>query len=329
MKRSREGERKATDPPRSPILELRNLTKIYTSRGEEIIAVDHVNLDVERGEIFSLLGPNGAGKTTTFRIIMTLERPTGGSVIVDGYDVEENPGEVRDRVGLVPQGETLYDKLTAEETLEMMGALYSIPENEMWRRIDQLLELVGLEERRYSLVGSFSGGMKQRLSLASGLIHRPGLLLLDEPTTGLDPETRRKLWMLIEELNEEGVTIFINTHNMEEAEALSERVGIMHHGQLLEADTSQNLKRLVSGGEEIEIHLPETDLEAAIRTLSGNDLVRSTVTTDDGLSVTTEDRRRALSTLPQLLSNEGITVSGIKVLEPTLEDVFIELTGGG
>lgn len=309
------------------ILRLENVTKVYKARDKEITAVRNVDLDVGRGEIFSLLGPNGAGKTTTVRMIITLEAPTSGTISVSGYDVKEDSAKVRDRVGLVPQGKTLYDRLTADETLRMMADLYSIPEDDIDSRIDKLLDMVNLEDRRDGLVETFSGGMKQRLSLASGLVHRPGLLLLDEPTTGLDPQTRRRLWKLIRELNEEGMTIFINTHNMEEAEVLSNRVGIMNNGRLVEADSPVDLKRLVKGGEEIKVDLPKENLKLASDILAGRDDVNAVRQEDGGIIVTTKDRRRALSSIPQMLSEEGVPVSGIEALEPSLEDVFIELTG--
>lgn len=308
------------------ILKARNLTKIYSSRSEEITAVDHINLDLKRGEIFSLLGPNGAGKTTTFRMITTLEAPTEGELFIAGYDVKDSPDEVRKKIGLVPQGKSLYEKLTAEETMDMMGSLYGIPEDVLEERMEELLELVGLEERRNSLVKSFSGGMKQRLSLASGLIHHPSLLLLDEPTTGLDPQTRRKLWDLMRDLNEEGVTVFINTHIMEEAEALSDRVGIMHRGRLVEVDSPQNLKRLVKGGDVIEASIDPGDREAAKELLKEQSIVENVDIPNGKMRILTEDRTKALSTIPQLLCEENIDFHGIEVHQPTLEDVFIELT---
>lgn len=309
------------------ILEMRDLTKVYSSRNRTITAVDHVPLDVDRGEIFSLLGPNGAGKTTVVRMITTLETPTEGHLYVDGLDVTENPGEVREKVGLVPQEEGLYGKLTAGETLDMMGALYDVPEDVLNERIEDILDLVNLKDRRDDLVNSFSGGMKQRLSLASGLIHHPELLILDEPTTGLDPQTRRRLWQLIRDLNDEGVTIFINTHIMEEAEALSDRVGIMNRGKLVEVDTPQNLKRMVTGGEIVNVSLDSSNKKKAIEIIEDEKLVREINETEEGVRLITEDRNKALSKIPQLLSENGIEVQEIGVMEPTLEDVFIQITG--
>lgn len=311
-----------------PILKLIDLVKVYTPRGEHITAVDHVSLDVNRGEIFSLLGPNGAGKTTALRMISTLETPTDGGLVVDGYNVVENPPKVREKIGLVPQEKGFYEKLTAWETMDMMGTLYDVSEDLLDERIESLLRLVDLWDRRNSLVGEFSGGMKQRLSLASGLIHHPSLLLLDEPTTGLDPHTRRKLWDLVLDLNEEGVTIFINTHIMEEAETLSDRVGIMNRGRLVEVDTPGNLKRLVRGGETIEITVGDDNMDRALNLLKEKSTVRNARVKDGSLELVTEDRRKALSELPQLLSDNGIEVLGVEVVEPTLEDAFIQITTG-
>lgn len=312
---------------REPILKMRALKKVYTSRNQTITAVDNVDLKVARGEIFSLLGPNGAGKTTMVRMITTLGAPTDGELYVDGLDVTENSGRVREKVGLVPQEEGLYGKLTAEETLEMMGVLYDVPEDVLQKRIEEILELVGLENRRDDLVNSFSGGMKQRLSLASGLVHHPELLILDEPTTGLDPQTRRRLWQLIRDLNDEGVSIFINTHIMEEADALSDRVGILNWGKLVEVDTPENLKRMVTGGEIVNVPIKSSDKKRTIEILENEKLVREINETEEGLRLITEDRNKALSRVPQLLSNEGIEVQEIGVSEPTLEDVFIQITG--
>ncbi len=309
------------------ILKMRDLTKVYSSKNKTITAVDQVNLDVDRGEIFSLLGPNGAGKTTVVRMITTLEAPSDGKLFVGGLDVTEDSGAVREKVGLVPQEEGLYGKLTAEETLNMMGALYDVPEDVLSERIEEILELVNLEDRRHDLVNSFSGGMKQRLSLASGLIHHPDLLILDEPTTGLDPQTRRRLWQLIRDLNDEGVTIFINTHIMEEAETLSNRVGIMNRGKLVEVDTPQSLKRMVMGGEVISVSLDSEDRGKATKILEDENLVFEINETEEGLRLITEDRRKALSKIPQILSGNGLEVGGVEGIEPTLEDVFIQITG--
>ncbi len=314
--------------PDDSILSLIDLTKVYSSRKETITAVDHINLEMRRGEIFSLLGPNGAGKTTTFRMIATLESPTEGRIMVDGLDAQEDPDGVRNIIGLVPQGESYYQKLTGEEFMDLMGTLYGVQQPLLRERIDELLDLVGLDERRESLIGTYSGGMKQRLSLAAGLIHRPKLLLLDEPTTGLDPQTRRRLWNTIRDLNEEGVTIFINTHIMEEADALSDRVGVMNRGELVAVDTPENLKRAIKGGESIHLLVEHSHREKARMLLEGHDLVKRVSTLDGKMELITDDRSRALSTIPQFLSEEGVNVKSIEVPEPTLEDAFIKLTGG-
>ncbi len=310
------------------ILEIRGLTKTYSSRSETITAVDDLDLDIYRGEIFSLLGPNGAGKTTVFRIITTLEPPTEGTIRVDGFDTKNEPDKVREILGLVPQATGLYDKLTAKETLELMASLYNVPKEKADERIEELLKLVNLKDRKDSLVDGFSGGMKQRLSLAAGLIHRPKLLLLDEPTTGLDPQTRRRLWNLIEDLNEEGVTVLINTHIMEEADALSDRVGIMRDGRLAEVDTPRTLKRVVEGGEAIEIFIPAEYSDKTGTLLEENELVESIEYYDSRLRIITNNRKKALSEFPNLIRNSGIPLEGIETREKTLEDAFIHLTEG-
>lgn len=308
------------------IIQLKKVKKVYSGRESDIIAVNNVSFDIRRGEIFSLLGPNGAGKTTTFRMISTLESPTSGEIYVDGSNTVKEPSKIRNKIGLIPQGDTLYDKLTPVETLDLMGSLYDVPPKTLKQRTKELLELVGLEDRKNDLVEGFSGGMKQRLSLASGLIHRPKILLLDEPTTGLDPQTRRKLWDLIRELNDEGITIFINTHIMEEADSLSDRVAIMKDGKLAAIGSSKELKKKAGEGEVIEAEIIGKT-NKAIKTLKNHSLINKIKSNGQKIIIWSEDRNKLLTKLPKLLDQEKISLKSLEVKQPSLEDAFIQLTG--
>ncbi len=240
-----------------PIIEVRDLTKIFVSRRAKVIAVDHASFDVYRGEIFAMIGPNGAGKSTIFAMMTTLIKPTGGSIKVAGFDVEKEDDRIRPIIGIVPQKISLYTDLTARENLELMGNLYDVPKKVKEERIEYYLKLVNLETHADRLTGGFSGGMKQRLSVISAVIHDPQIIFWDEPTTGLDPQTRQAIWKLARNFNKEGKTLIFTTHYMEEADKLCDRVAIMNEGKLLALDTPENLKRASNstGLEEVFINL--------------------------------------------------------------------------
>jgi ABC-2 type transport system ATP-binding protein len=240
-----------------PIIEVRNLTKIFTSRRAKVTAVDDISFDVFRGEIFGMIGPNGAGKSTTFAMMSTLIRPTSGSIKVSGFDVEKEDDRIRPIIGIVPQQFSLYSDLTARENLELMGKLYDVPGKVMEERIEYYLKLVNLEAQADRFTGRFSGGMKQRLSVISAVIHDPEIIFWDEPTTGLDPQTRQAIWKLARKFNAEGKTLIFTTHYMEEADKLCDRVAIMNYGKLMALDTPENLKRASNSTslEDVFIHL--------------------------------------------------------------------------
>jgi len=225
-----------------PIIEVRDLTRVFISRRAKITAVDGVTFDVNKGEIFGMIGPNGAGKSTTFAILSTLIKPTSGSVKVAGFDVEKDDESIRKIIGVVPQQYSLYSDLTARENLELMGNLYNVPKKLMEERIEYYLKLVNLEDQADRFTGRFSGGMKQRLSVISAVIHDPEIIFWDEPTTGLDPQTRQAIWKLARKFNAQGKTLIFTTHYMEEADKLCDRVAIMNMGKLVALDTPENLK---------------------------------------------------------------------------------------
>lgn len=226
-----------------PIIEVKNLVKKF----KDIVAVDDISFDVQKGEIFAFLGPNGAGKTTTIKMFTTLLQPTSGKILVNGFDPVANPNEVRRSFGIIFQDPSLDDELTAFENLEFHGVLYDVPKKIRRERIEELLKLVELEKRRNSLVKEFSGGMKRRLEIARGLLHHPKIIFLDEPTLGLDPQTRNHLWKYIKEMNEkEGITVFFSTHYMEEADRMADRIAIIDNGKIVAEGTAQKLKKETS-----------------------------------------------------------------------------------
>ncbi len=240
-----------------PIIEVRDLTKVFTARRMNITAVDHVSFDIFKGEIFGMIGPNGAGKSTIFAMMTTLIKPTGGSIKVAGLDVDKDAQKIRQIIGIVPQQHSLYPDLTARENLELMGNLYDVPKKVMEEKIDYYLKLVNLETHAERYTGGFSGGMKQRLSVISAVIHDPEIIFWDEPTTGLDPQTRQAIWKLAGKFNKEGKTLIFTTHYMEEADKLCNRVAIMNSGKLVALDTPENLKKMSKSPnlEEVFIHL--------------------------------------------------------------------------
>lgn len=223
------------------MIEIKGLTKDYG----RIRAVDDLHLRIEQGEIFGLLGPNGAGKTTTVRMLTTLARPTAGEAYIAGCEVQRDLARVRQEIGVVPQHMNLDQELTARENLELHGRLYKMPAAERRKRVEELLFFVDLQEREGELVSRFSGGMKRRLMIARALMHLPRVLFLDEPTVGLDPQTRRRMWDLVRQMNRDGVTVLLTTHYIEEAEALCHRVGIMDRGRLIALGSPVELKERV------------------------------------------------------------------------------------
>jgi|SRR5665647_752791 ABC-2 type transport system ATP-binding protein len=240
-----------------PIIEVRNLTKVFLSRGRKITAVNDISFDVSKGEIFGMIGPNGAGKSTTFSMLTTLIKPTNGSIKVAGFDVEKEDDRIRPIIGIVPQKLSLYPDLTGRENLELMGKLYDVPKKLMEERIDYYLRLVDLEAHADRFTGGFSGGMKQRLSVICAVLHDPEIIFWDEPTTGLDPQTRQAIWRLAKKFNGEGKTLIFTTHYMEEADNLCDRVAVMNLGKMVALDEPASLKEKSGSAnlEEAFIHL--------------------------------------------------------------------------
>ncbi len=300
---------------------VQNLVKVFGS----IVAVDSISFSVEKGEIFGLLGPNGAGKTTTMKILCTLLRPTSGDAFVEGYSVRENPRKVREKLGVVFQESTLDVELTVFENLDLHGRLYGMGRAERKSRIDELLELVNLEDYRDVQVKKLSGGMKRKLEVVRGIMHSPDILILDEPTLGLDAATRRTIWRYIEEISEE-VTIILSTHYMEEAERLCDRVAVMRSGKIVALDSPQSLKEKI--GEEIIVlsfDASAEELRAVAESLAG----LATRVSLNGSTIEVHVRS-ASATLPEVMDAlralKGVEVKGVEIRKPTLEDVFITLS---
>jgi ABC-2 type transport system ATP-binding protein len=307
------------------IIETRELTKEFNG----LVAVDRVTFGVKRGEIFGFLGPNGAGKTTTINMLTTLILPTSGTARVAGFDVVREAAQVRRRIGLVPQEVVLEGDLTARQNLLFHGMLYGMSRSEVEAKIPELLELVELKERADSKVKTFSGGMKRRLELVKVLLHEPEVIFLDEPTIGLDPQTRRKIWEYIQILNRDrGVTIFLTTHYMEEADYLCDRICIIDHGRILDIDAPERLKDKIGEGDIIEMEVSgngEKFAEALAKECGCQ------IKKVEGSRITLSARRGeyALKEIFLLAEKLGVKVTSISVREPTLEDVFIHYTGRG
>ncbi|MDO8752403.1 MAG: ABC transporter ATP-binding protein [Anaerolineales bacterium] len=296
-----------------PVIVVENLTR----RFGDFVAVDHINFEVQAGEIVGYLGPNGSGKTTTIRMLLGLLKPSAGKATVLGYDVFKQSEEIRARVGYMSQKFAIYDDLTTLENLTFYGGVYGINDK---ARIQHTLELVGLKGHETTLTRDMSTGWRQRLSLGIALVHEPKLLFLDEPTSGVDPTARRAFWDLIYELAEGGVTILVTTHYMDEAE-YCERVGVMRDGKLLAMDTPTNLKKSIITGDVWEVYAQP--LERGLEILSAMPGVERVGLAGDHLR--TISQRVGKDAMQSLLSREGISVEKIERGEPTLEDVFLAL----
>jgi ABC-2 type transport system ATP-binding protein len=300
------------------IIEVRNLTKVFN---RDIRAVDEINFQIKKGEIFGFLGPNGAGKTTTINMLCTLMRPTSGKGKVCKYDIVKDSKKVRKCIGLVFQDTTLDDRLTAKENLELHARLYDVPKDKRQKRINDILELVELSDRSNSIVKTFSGGMKRRLEIARGLIHYPKVLFLDEPTLGLDPQTRKHVWDYISKLKKEyGITIMMTTHYMEEADQLCDRIAIIDHGKIIALDKPKKLKDGL-GGDTIIIDIQEKDVEKAKK------IFKNAKFFDSQVLLSVKNAGKEIKKVLEKAKKNKIDVIEINIRKPTLNDVFLHLTG--
>jgi ABC-2 type transport system ATP-binding protein len=298
-------------------------------------AVDGVDLQIERGEIFGLLGPNGAGKSTTIRMLCTLLEPTRGTATINGFDIVKQANDVRRSLGTVLAGErSIYWKLTGRENLEYFAALYHIPQAVAKKRVEELIERMEIKDRANELVEKYSTGMRQRIAIAKALLARPPILLLDEPTLGLDPQAARRLRELIAELKQEGHTILLTTHYMEEADLLSDRIGIIDTGKVIALDTPEGLKRHIDQQEIIRLELTgwHDDIAGRLRNISGieNITTRQAARGEADLwevNLHAQNSRAALPRIVEQISGNGTRLVNMNIVKPSLEDVFIHLTG--
>jgi len=308
----------------SNILEVQNLVKNYG----DFQAVKGVSFNIEEGEIFSLLGPNGAGKTTTISMLSTLYTPTSGDAIIGGHSVTKDPMGVRNIIGVVPQDLALYEDLTARENLIFWGQMYNLSGKSLTTRVDEVLEQIGLTDKAKNRVKTFSGGMKRRVNIGVGLLHKPRLLFMDEPTVGIDPQSRRAILDTVKDLNKQGMTLLYTTHYMEEAEELSNRVGIIDHGELIAIGSQKELTQQVGQSETLILHINENDdPQALIPSFKGiKDVLEANVIGTE-ISIITPSAKDVLASVVSKANERGIKIRSIDIREPNLEAVFLHLTG--
>jgi len=305
----------------SCVLKVEGLVKKFGN----LEAVKSVRLCVNEGEIFGLLGPNGAGKTTLISMLVTTKKPTSGKALVNGFDIEHQMDDVRKSIGIVFQDPSLDEELTAFENLELHATMYGIGEPERSKRIAEVVKTVGLSDRLKDVVKTFSGGMRRRLEIARGLLHYPKVLFLDEPTIGLDPQTRSNIWGYIKKLKKEkGITILLTTHYMEEADSVCDRIAIIDHGQIIALDTPESLKNSL-GGDVITVETPEAErLSELVKKLKW---VKEAKAHDGKLTLCVEFGEKAIPKIVTLANSNKIQVDSTSLSKPTLDDVFLHYTG--
>lgn len=304
-------------------IETKSLSKIFG----DLRAVDDISFKVEKGEIFGFLGPNGAGKSTTMMILTTLLKPTTGQALVSGFDVVTQPKQVRQSIGYVQQETTVDEYLTGRENLLLQARLNHIPKDQIDARIDEVLELIELSDKQKDPVVTYSGGMRKRLDIAGGLLHRPKVLFLDEPTVGLDIQTRRKIWEYIKKIHKEfEMTIFLTTHYMEEADQLCNRVGIIDGGKIQVIDSPQNMKSAM-GNEVISLILESDESKSFLLELEKIDLIKKINQDQNKIVLFASKGTEVIPKIFQISSDLGIKITSISLTQPTLDDVFISYTG--
>jgi ABC-2 type transport system ATP-binding protein len=303
-------------------------TKSLTKSFGDLVAVNDISFSVEKGEIFGFLGPNGAGKSTTMMIFTTLLKPTSGQALVAGFDVMKNAKHVRENIGFVQQETTVDEYLTGRENLLLQARLNHIPKNEINHRIDEVLDLIELTDKQDQAVVTYSGGMRKRLDIAGGLLHHPKVLFLDEPTVGLDIQTRRKIWEYIKKIHTEfEMTIFLTTHYMEEADNLCDRIGIMDHGKIQVIDSPQNMKNDL-GNEIISLLIDESNnRDSFLSELKKIEFIKKINEDNLKLTLFVSNGTEVIPKIFQISSQLEIKITSISLTQPTLDDVFISYTG--
>jgi len=306
-------------------IEINSLTKSFG----DFNAVDDITLRIESGEIFGFLGPNGAGKSTTMMILTTLLKPTSGNALVQGYNVQSQGKKVRENIGFVQQEISVDEYLTGRENLILQARISRIPKSEVSSRIDEVLELVELQEKQNQASITYSGGMRKRLDIASGLLHRPKVLFLDEPTVGLDIQTRRKIWEYIRKIHKEfGMTIFLSTHYMEEADKLCDRIGIIDNGKIQAIDKPSTMKNAL-GDDRISFTLVDgiDKRDSLIKKIEDIEFVKEIKLKEDEITVFSSQSTDVIPKIFQISNDMGMKINTISLTQPTLDDVFISYTG--
>jgi ABC-2 type transport system ATP-binding protein len=307
------------------MIETKGLRKSFRARKATVEAVRGVDLTVVEGEIFGFLGPNGAGKTTTLRMLATLIEPDGGEATIAGADLRRAPGEVRRRIGYVAQGGSTWDTVTAREELVLQARLYGIPKSGARQRAARAIDAFQLTEFADRKCQTYSGGQRRRVDIALGIIHGPRVVFLDEPTTGLDPQSRAHMWDEVRRLRDEGMTIFITTHYLEEADALCDRIAIMDYGQIVAEGTPTELKREVAG--DVVTVGVNGAAPQAVTLLGGEGYVRKLESAEDGLRLYVDEGATAIPQILRTLDGAGVKLGSIELHRPSLDDVFLTKTG--
>jgi ABC-2 type transport system ATP-binding protein len=306
------------------ILEVQHLIKKYG----DFAAVDDVSFTIEEGEIFSLLGPNGAGKTTTISVISCLLKPTGGDAIIGGHSIARESLQVREVIGVVPQDIALYNMLSARENLVFWGRMYGMGGAALKQRVDEVIEQIGLKDKANAKVETYSGGMKRRVNIGVGLLHKPRIIYMDEPTVGIDPQSRRSILDTVKDLNKQGMTVLYTTHYMEEAQELSDRVGIIDHGKLIALGTQKELTRIVGEHDTLRFHIGEDgDAEKLAQALNSIPGVVKCSAADHEVVLVVPEAEEALAPAITHANEAGIRIHSVDIQEPNLETVFLQLTG--
>src|SRR5579864_7452013 len=312
-------ERKATVPENHNSVVIEDLVK----RFGDFVAVDHISLETRRGEIFGFLGPNGAGKSTTIRMLCGLLTPTSGRAIVAGYDVSREPEAVRQNIGYMSQKFSLYNDLKVIENIRLFAGLYGVPSDALKQRIEWVLEMANLKGQENLIVGTLPGGWKQRLALGCAVLHRPPVIFLDEPTSGVDPVSRRQFWDLIHQMASEGVTVFVTTHYMEEAEYCN-RLALIFRGKIVALGTPSELKHKSMKGELLLVECQP--LGPAVEALQSAPMIMDAAVFGNALHLVVEKAEEATPEVKKYLSERGVTVRRIDKIRPSLEDIFVSLT---
>jgi ABC-2 type transport system ATP-binding protein len=303
-------------------IEVRNLEKCFGA----FTAVKQISFEVGQGEIFSLLGPNGAGKSTTISILSCLLQPTSGDASVMGHSIVSEPQAVKSVLGVVPQDIALYGDLSARENLIFWGRMYGLKGRELEKRVDEVLEIIGLAERQKDRVDKFSGGMKRRVNIGAALMHKPAVIIMDEPTVGIDPQSRRHILDNIKDLNAQGMTVLYTTHYMEEAQELSNRIAIMDQGEIIASGTHSELVRIVGELDRIDLAI-NAEGEKVVSAWQATPGVHQVSREDGHLTVLAEDSNQVLPHLFESATQAGVRVTSVDIQEPNLEAVFLHLTG--